>query len=66
MASTRTYTWKAGDQLWFVCARELTASGYDSVSQLAEAIRASNPAVLSWAAADVPAGTIITIPYLTS
>jgi Tfp pilus assembly protein FimV len=66
VASTRTYRWQSGDQLWFVCAKLLAESGFESVSDFVEAVRQANPSVLSWAAPDVPAGAVVQIPYVTS
>lgn len=54
--------WLPGDQRWSIAARRWEQSGYATVSDLAEAMRLANPAILDWSR--VAPGSVVLVPTL--
>lgn len=63
-AQMARYTWTPTDDRWTVAGRFLVQSGYSTTSDLADAIRAANPLVISWRA--VAPGSVVLVPLLTA
>lgn len=66
MASLHNYVWwNAGptntDTLASVGSQYLATSGYATMSDLIDAIRAQNPLIGDWQ--NVPTGTVVTLPF---